>query len=61
MRGDSKVVCGCVVFATARKQTWPVARPRLHRCRAKWKWLEDVRLMQLSRAQAIAWPARQCG
>lgn len=59
MRGDIKVVCGCIVFATARRQASLLARPRLHCCRAKWKWLEDVRLMQLSRAQASAWSVRR--
>ena len=55
MRDEHEVKCARLVSSRVRRQALLLARPRLHRCRAKWKWLEDVRLMQLNRAQANAW------
>lgn len=55
MRDDDEVRCARMEVVRARRQASLLARPGLHCCRAKWKWLEDVRLMQLGRAQANGW------
>ena len=42
MRDEHEVKCARMVSSRVRRQALLLARPRLHRCRAKWKWLESA-------------------